>query len=79
VAMLVDAPEDQWNPGHGESNIVVSALAFVACILCEFENAGGYSHHPKLAELWTYLRDIDDESKELWDLRYQELAGTHRV
>lgn len=74
VAMLVDAPEQQCNPGQGESNIVVSALLFVACVLSEIEVAGGYAPHPKLAELWTYLRDIDDESKDIWKLRYEELG-----
>ena len=73
VAMLVDTPEQQWNPGHGESNAVVSALLFVACILSEIESAGTYTRHPKLAELWTYLRDLDDEAKKLWALRYEEL------
>ena len=76
VAMLVDTPEEQWNPGYGESSSVLSALLFVACIVSEIEATGEYSHHPKLAELWTYLRDIDDESKELWALRYQGLANS---
>ncbi len=74
VAMLVDDPSQQWNPGYGESDIVSTALFFMACILSEIESAGGYTHHPKLAELWTYLRDIHDEAKELWHLRYEELS-----
>ena len=73
AAMLVDTPEQQWNPGHGESNIGDSALLYVACILSEIESAWTYTRHPKLAELWTYLRDLDDEAKELWALRYEEL------
>ena len=73
AAMLVDTPEQQWNPGRGESNTVASALLFAACILSEIESAGTYTRHPKLAELWTYLRDLDDEAKELWALRYEEL------
>ena len=75
AAMLVDTPEQQWNPGHGESSTATSALLFVACILSEIESAGTYTRHPKLAELWTYLRDLDDEAKELWALRYEELEG----
>jgi len=74
VAMLVDDPSQQWNPGYGESNIVSSALLFMACFLSEIETAGGYAHHSRLAELWTYLRDIDDEAKDLWQLRYEELS-----
>ena len=31
----------QWNPGYGESNIISTALLFVACILLELEIAGG--------------------------------------
>jgi hypothetical protein len=80
VAMLVDEPSEQWNPGYGESNIVGTALLLLACLLCEIEAAGGYSHHPKLAELWTYLRDLDDEAKEVWQLRYEGLTqGTKGV
>ena len=78
AAMLVDTPEQQWNPGHGESNTVASALLFVACILSEIESAGTYTRHPKLAELWTYLRDLDDEAKELWALRYEGLERNGR-
>ena len=88
--MLVDTPEQQWNPGHGESNTVGSALLFVACmhpsfrsgravcLLSEIESAGTYTRHPKLAELWTYLRDLDDEAKELWTLRYEGLERNGR-
>jgi len=74
VAMLVDDPSQQWNPGYGESDIVCTALLFMACILSEIESAGGYTHHAKLAELWTYLRNAHDEPKELWHLRYEELS-----
>ena len=75
VALLVDDPDSQWNPGHGESNIVSTALLFLACILSELEATGGYQRHPKLAELWTYLRDIDGEAKVLWTLRYEALLA----
>ncbi len=78
VAMLVDDPSQQWNPGYGESDIVSTALLFIACILAEIESAGGYTHHPKLAELWTYLREAHDEAKELWHLRYEELSRRGR-
>ena len=75
VALLVDDPDSQWNPGYGESNIVSTALLFLACILSELEAAGGYQRHPKLAELWTYLREIDGEAKDLWTLRYEALLA----
>jgi hypothetical protein len=74
VAMLVDEPSQQWNPGYGESHIVSTALLFVACILTEVEHAGRYAPHAKLLELWTYLRELDDEAKELWELRFAELS-----
>jgi hypothetical protein len=73
--MLVDSPEEQWNPGYGESDLVTTALLLLACLLREIELAGGYAHHRKLAELWTYLREIDDESKDVWALRYAELSS----
>ncbi len=75
VALLVDDPDSQWNPGYGESNIVSTALLFLACILSELEAAGGYQRHPKLAELWTYLRNIDGEVTHLWTLRYEALLA----
>ena len=75
VALLVDDPDSQWNPGYGESNIVVTALLYLACILSELEAAGDYRRHPKLAELWTYLRDIDGEATHLWALRYEALLA----
>ena len=74
VAVLVDDPDSQWNPGHGESNIISTALLFIACILSELEIAGGYQCHPKLAELWTHLRDINGEAVDLWTLRYEALS-----
>jgi hypothetical protein len=74
VATLVDAPSEQWNPGYGESSIVGTALLLLACLLCEIEAAGAYSPHSKLTELWSYLRDLDDEAKELWHLRYEGLT-----
>ena len=75
MAMLVDDPSLQWNPGSGESDIILTALLFMACILCEIESVGGYAHHPKLAELWLYLRELHDEPKELWDIRYEKLSS----
>ena len=75
VALLVDDPDSQWNPGYGESNIVMTALVYLACILSELEAAGDYQRHPKLAELWTYLRDIDGEATHLWALRYEALLA----
>jgi len=73
VALLVDNPEDQWNPGHGESHILSSAILFLTCILSEIEAKGRYQGHPRLRELWAYLRDLDDEAKDLWGLRYRKL------
>ena len=73
MAFLVDQPEYQWNPKSGPSNIVVTALLCLACILSEIEIAGGYPHHPKLAELWAYLREFDEEVKDVWALRYEAL------
>ena len=75
VALLVDDPDSQWNPGYGESNIITTALLFLTCILSELEAAGDYQCHPKLAELWTYLRDIDGEATDLWTLRYEALLA----
>lgn len=74
-AMLVDSPEMQWNPGHGESNIVVDAIMFLACILSELQAAGGYPAEPKLLEVWTYLREVDEDAKELWALRYEQVVN----
>jgi hypothetical protein len=79
MAMLVDDPSLQWNPGAGESDIVLTALLFMACILCEIESAGAYAHHPRLAELWLYLREVHDEPKELWDIRYEKLSSGTKV
>ena len=75
VALLVNDPTSQWNPGHGESDIVMTALLFLACILSELQTAVGYEGHPKLFELWTYLRDMDGEAKDLWALRYEALLA----
>ena len=74
LSMLVDQPEYQWNPGYGESHIVGTALLFVACILSETEAAGEYAGHARLAELWAYLRELDDEAMEVWTLRYEALS-----
>jgi len=73
VAMLVDNPENQWNPGHGESDITSTAMLFLTCILAEIEVAGKFTAHPKLREIWTYLRDLDDEAKDLLAIRYRRL------
>ncbi len=73
LATLVDEPSQQWNPGHAESHTVSTAMLFLACMLSEIEGAGGYERHAKLRELWTYLREIDGEAKELWTLRYERL------
>ena len=75
MAMLVDTPEMRWNPGQDESNIVTTALLHVACLLTELEFAGGYPHHPRLAELWTYLRTGDGEAQEIWALRYEQIVA----
>jgi hypothetical protein len=75
VAILVDTPESQWNPGAGESDIVATAILFLACLLSELEMAGGYRPHPRLLELWSYLRDMNGEAKDLWALRYGGLAA----
>ena len=76
AAMLVDNPGEQWNPSHGESNSMTTALLLLVCILSEIEFAGSYANHPKLAELWTYLRDMmDGGSKDVWNLRYAELLS----
>jgi hypothetical protein len=76
MAMLVDHPEERWNPGQDESNIVSTALLCVACIVTEIEAAAGYPHHSRLAELWTYLRTADGEAQEIWALRYDELVAS---
>jgi hypothetical protein len=73
MAFLVDQPEYQWNPKSGPSNIVVTALLYLAGVLSEIEISGGYPHHPKLGELWAYLRDFDEEAKDVWALRYEAL------
>ena len=72
VALLVDDPDSQWDTG---SNIVSTALLFLACVLSELEAAGGHQRHPKLAELWRFLRDIDGEAKDLRTLRYEALLA----
>jgi len=75
MAMLVDHPEERWNPGQDESNIVTTALLCLCCLLTEIEAAGGYGHHPKLAEVWTYLRSADGETQDIWALRYEQLVA----
>jgi hypothetical protein len=63
----------QWNPGLGESNLVADAFLYMACILSELESKGKYAEHPRLRELWTYLRALNDEAEELWRLRSRAL------
>lgn len=72
AALVVDTYE-QWNPGLGESNLVADALLFATCILSELEAKGKYPVHPKLNELWVYLRELSDEAKDVWRLRYRAL------
>jgi hypothetical protein len=79
AAVMVEDPEFQWNPGQGESSLVATALILMACTLSEIESVGEYPHHPKLAEMWAYLRDLDDEAKELWQLRYEKLSSRYRA
>jgi hypothetical protein len=74
MASLVENPEEQWNPGQSGSNIVGTALLLMVCVVSELESTAQYSMHAKLAELWAYLRDMDDEAKELWQLRYEDLS-----
>jgi hypothetical protein len=73
VALVVDQPEMRWNPGHGESDIVSTAILFVACMLSELQHKGRYPSHPKLRELWGYLREIDEEAQDLWNIRYSRV------
>lgn len=75
TAMSVDDPSLQSDPVYSKTCIIFTAILFMACILSEIESLGGYSQHQKLAELWTYLRKMDGEAKELWDLRYEELSS----
>jgi len=77
AAILVEDPALQWNPGQGESTLLSTALILMVCILSEIESVGEYAHHPKLTELWAYLRELDDEAKELWQIRYEELSRSH--
>jgi hypothetical protein len=74
-AMLVDNPEMQWNPGHGESHLVLTAILLVACIVSELQAVGGYARHPRLAELWGYMREMDEDVKVLWATRYESLVA----
>jgi hypothetical protein len=73
AALLVDDPSSQWNPGYGESVAVSDALLFVVCIISELAFRGRFSPHPRLKELWVYLRELSEEATELWDIRYQAL------
>ncbi len=78
AAMLVEKPEFQWNPGHGESGLVNTATLLLICLLAELQFAADYSRHPKLAELWAYLRQFDDDAAELWATRYEGLVAERR-
>jgi hypothetical protein len=73
VALLVDDPSLQWNPGHGESSIVATALLLLACIVSELQTAGQYQSHPKLLEFWTHLRNLEGEAMDLWAIRYEAI------
>jgi hypothetical protein len=75
AAMLVDNPDLQWNRGHGESDLVATAAFLLACILAELEAAAGFAPHPKLAELWAYLREINEDIESIWALRYRKLIS----
>ena len=75
AAMLVDNPNAQWNPGHGESSLVLTVAFLLACILAELQSAAGFGSHPKLTELWAYLREMDDNVTDLWELRYKDLVS----
>jgi hypothetical protein len=75
AAMLVDHPEAQWNPGHGESGLVLTAAVLLACILAELQLGAGFAPHPKLAETWAYLRQMDEDVQYLWTLRYGALVS----
>jgi hypothetical protein len=70
MAMLVDKPEYQWNPGLGESEVVAIAMLLLTCVLSEIEVRGKHGPHPKLREVWTYLRDLHDDARDLLALRY---------
>jgi len=70
VAFIVDQREEPEHPG---SNVVSTAMLFFACMLAEVEAAGRYAPHARLLELWTYLREMDEEAEKLYGLRYEGL------
>ena len=74
-AMLTEHPEAAWSPGHAESHFVVNALTVLGAILAELQTAGAYPRHPRLAELWAYLRGMDMDAQELWAIRYESLVS----
>jgi hypothetical protein len=74
VAFIADHPEQQWNPGAAESNLVIFAMLCLACIFSEIDASAGYAH-PKLLELWAYLRESHDDAKQVWNVRYASLLG----
>ena len=71
--MIVERPEMQWNPAMGESNEVVTAALLLCCILAELKTAAKYDTHPKLAEVWMYLRNTTEDAQDLWKMRYEAL------
>jgi hypothetical protein len=75
VAFMADHPEEEWNPGAAESNLVIFAMLCLACMFSEIDASAGYSHQ-KLVELWVYLRESHDDAKELWNTRYMSLLST---
>ena len=79
AAMLAENPEFQWNPGLGESDLVATATLLLICLLAELQAAANYPRHPRLAELWAYSREFDDEAKELWAIRYENLVGERQT
>ncbi|MEO5823112.1 MAG: hypothetical protein ABIT71_21625 [Vicinamibacteraceae bacterium] len=74
AALVVENPDEQWNPGHAESDLVSTAALLLACIVAELQSAGNYAKHPKLAELWGYLCELDEEFKDVWGIRYSSLV-----
>jgi hypothetical protein len=75
MAWFVEHPEEHVNPGHAESNQITFAQICLACLLSEITATARYDVHPRLLELWTYLREIDGEAKELWSVRYEQVLA----
>ena len=72
AALIVDESA-QWNPGLGESGLISDTILFLTCIISELESKGRYPAHPRLRELWVYLKQLNAEANELWRLRYRSL------